>query len=122
MMSLDKCPSLPYLYKPINPSQPRLKIVFQYKIFAKSLFLLKNICSQYLNFKISGKFKGIQACITEKHPTAHVHCVSHNLNLALSNAVNVVPIRNKFGVIEKVYTFFNTRKRRIIKSNSTFSS
>jgi hypothetical protein len=34
--------------------------------------------------------------------------------LALSNAVDVVPIRNIFGVIQKVYTFYNTPKRQII--------
>ncbi|XP_050527818.1 52 kDa repressor of the inhibitor of the protein kinase-like [Daktulosphaira vitifoliae] len=60
---------------------------------------------------MSGRFKGVQACITEKYPTAlYVHCVSHSLNLALSNAVDVISIRNSFGVIEKVYTFFNTPK------------
>jgi len=67
---------------------------------------------------MSGKFKGVQARIIEKYPTAlYVHCVSHSLNLALSNAVDVVPIRNSFGVIEKVYTFFNTPKRQIILKN-----
>ncbi|CAI6359458.1 unnamed protein product [Macrosiphum euphorbiae] len=40
-----------------------------------------------------------------------------SLNLALSNAGDVVPIRNSFGVIEKVYTFFNTPKRQIILKN-----
>ncbi|XP_050520334.1 52 kDa repressor of the inhibitor of the protein kinase-like [Daktulosphaira vitifoliae] len=51
---------------------------------------------------MSGRFKGVQACITEKYPTAlYVHCVSHSLNLALSNAVDVISIRNSFGVIEK---------------------
>ncbi|XP_050540290.1 52 kDa repressor of the inhibitor of the protein kinase-like [Daktulosphaira vitifoliae] len=67
---------------------------------------------------MSGRFKGVQACITEKYPTAlYVHCVSHSLNLALSNAVDVISIRNSFGVIEKVYTFFNTPKRQIILKN-----
>jgi len=67
---------------------------------------------------MSGKFKGVQEYIIEKYPTAlYVHCVSHSLNLALSNAVDLVPIRNSFGVIEKVYTFFNTPKRQIILKN-----
>lgn len=64
---------------------------------------------------MSGKFIGVQVRIIEKYPTAlYVNCVSHSINLALSNAVDVVPIRNSFGVIEKVYTFFNTPKRQII--------
>lgn len=37
--------------------------------------------------------------------------------MALSNAVDLVPIRNSFGVMEKVYTFFNTTKRLIVLKN-----
>lgn len=52
----------------------------------------------------------------EKYPTAlYVHYISHSLNLVLSNAVDLVPIRNSFDV--KVYTFFNTQKRQIVLKN-----
>lgn len=52
---------------------------------------------------MSGKFNGAQACIQEAHPTAiYVHCASHSLNLALSNATEVSSIRNCFGIVEKV--------------------
>jgi hypothetical protein len=76
---------------------------------------------------MSGQFKGVQALITNKYPTAiYVHCVSHSLNLALSNAAEVVPIRNAFGILEKIYTFFNTPKRQdILQHNietSTYNS
>ncbi|XP_046684428.1 52 kDa repressor of the inhibitor of the protein kinase-like [Homalodisca vitripennis] len=64
---------------------------------------------------MSGKFNGTQACIQEAHPTAiFVHCASHSLNLALSNASEVAPIRNCFGIVERVYNFFNTPKRQAV--------
>jgi hypothetical protein len=75
---------------------------------------------------MSGKFKGVQACITKIYPTVlYVNCVLHSLNLDLSNNINVVPIRNSFGVVEKVYTFYNIPTKTsnyLKKSNSTFSS
>jgi hypothetical protein len=64
---------------------------------------------------MSGKFKGTQAYIPEKYPTAlYLHCVSHSLNLAISNSAEVSSIRNCFGVTEKIYTFFNTPKRQLV--------
>ncbi|KAK4876004.1 hypothetical protein RN001_012426 [Aquatica leii] len=68
---------------------------------------------------MSGKFRGAQAIINKKYPKAlYVHCVSHSLNLALSNAGEVPPIRNCFGIVEKIYAFFNTPKRQLILQNS----
>lgn len=64
---------------------------------------------------MSGSFRGTQAIINNKYPKAlYVHCVSHSLNLALSNAAEVPSIRNCFGIIEKIYAFFNTPKRQLI--------
>ncbi|KAK4871959.1 hypothetical protein RN001_016083, partial [Aquatica leii] len=57
---------------------------------------------------MSGKFRG-------------EHCVSHSLNLALSNAGEVPPIRNCFGIVEKMYAFFNTPKRQLISQKSADS-
>ncbi|CAI6343853.1 unnamed protein product [Macrosiphum euphorbiae] len=72
---------------------------------------------------MSGQFKGVQAFISNKYPTAiYVHCVSHSLNLALSNAAEVVPIRNAFGIIQKIYTFFNTPKRQNVLQNNIETS
>lgn len=62
---------------------------------------------------MSGHLKGTQACIAKDHPTAlYVHCAAHNLNLAISSASGIPPIRNCMGTIEKVYTFFNTPIRQ----------
>jgi len=61
---------------------------------------------------MSGKCRGVQAIICEKYPHAlYVHCAAHSLNLAVSTASNIKPIRNCLGILEKMYTFFNTPKR-----------
>ena len=45
---------------------------------------------------MSGKYKGVQACIREKYPMVHfTHCASHSLNLAIAKA-NTVVVRNTF--------------------------
>lgn len=62
---------------------------------------------------MSGQFKGVKSIIQTKYPKAlYVHCVVHSLNLAVSSACDLRPIRNCLGVIEKMYCFFNTPKRR----------
>lgn len=67
---------------------------------------------------MSGKYKGVQAIVREKYPKAiYVHCAAHTLNLAVSNASNIQPIRNCLGIIEKLYDFFNTPKRQNILLN-----
>ncbi|KAF0711672.1 52 kDa repressor of the inhibitor of the protein kinase-like [Aphis craccivora] len=44
---------------------------------------------------MSGKYKGVQAIVREKYPKAiYVHCAAHTLNLAVSKASNIQPIRN----------------------------
>jgi hypothetical protein len=61
---------------------------------------------------MSGKFKGVQAIIREQYPQAiYVHCAAHSLNLAVSTASNIKPIRNCLGILEKMYVFFKTPKR-----------
>lgn len=62
---------------------------------------------------MSGKYNGVQAHVTKLHPKAiYVHCFSHSLNLAISNSTNVQDIRNCIGIVEKLYTFFETPKRK----------
>jgi len=61
---------------------------------------------------MSGKFNGVQAIIREQYPQAiYVHCAAHSLNLAVSTASNIKPIRNCLGILEKMYVFFKTPKR-----------
>lgn len=64
---------------------------------------------------MSGKFKGVQAIIREQYPQAiyYVHCAAHSLNLAVSTAINIKPIRNCLGILEKMYVFFKTPKRKM---------
>lgn len=62
---------------------------------------------------MSGQYKGVQAIIKKKYPKAiYVHCSAHSLNLAVSTASGIQPIRNCLGVIEKYYIFLNTPKRK----------
>ncbi|KAG5888040.1 hypothetical protein JTB14_027834 [Gonioctena quinquepunctata] len=71
---------------------------------------------------MSGQLKGTQACIAKHHPTAlYVHCAAHNLNLAISGASEIPPIRNCMGTIEKVYTFFNTPKKQQVLQHQVHS-
>lgn len=61
---------------------------------------------------LSGRFHGAQSYVRVVQPlTLYVHCGAHNLNLAVSDACAVAPIRNCLGTIGSVYTFMNTPKR-----------
>lgn len=64
---------------------------------------------------MAGQFKGVQTLVRSKYPKAlYVHCAAHSLNLAVSTASGIKPIRNCLGLIEKAYTFFNTPKRNSV--------
>lgn len=63
------------------------------------------------------KFNGAQTHIRTTFPKAiYVHCAAHSLNLAVSTACNIQPIRNCLGIIKKLYIFFNTPKRHVLLS------
>ncbi|KAG5882840.1 hypothetical protein JTB14_022351 [Gonioctena quinquepunctata] len=71
---------------------------------------------------MSGQLKGTQVCIAKHYPTAlYVHCAAHNLNLTISGASEIPPIRNCMGTIGKVYTFFNTPKRQQVLQHQVHS-
>ena len=56
---------------------------------------------------MSGKYKGVQACIREKYPMVHyTHCTSHSLNLAIAKA-NTVVVRNTFSSLASIISFFD---------------
>lgn len=68
---------------------------------------------------MSGHLKGVQTIIRATYPKAlYVHCVAHSLNLAVSKASNILPIRNCLGVVEKIYGFFNSPKRQNVLLNT----
>lgn len=74
-----------------------------------------NICGQGYDgaSNMSGHIKGVQTIIRAQYPKAlYVHCVAHTLNLAVSSACNIQPIRNCLGTIQKMYSFFNFPKRQ----------
>ena len=56
---------------------------------------------------MSGKYKGVQACIREKYPVVHyTHCSSHSLNLAIGKANNAV-LGNVFSNLSSIIPFFH---------------
>lgn len=60
-----------------------------------------------------GHFRGVQACIRQTLPLAlYTHCSSHTLNLCLSDASNIPPIRNCMGIIKEVCGFFHMSAKR----------
>ena len=62
---------------------------------------------------MSGKFKGLQNLIRQHNPLAfYIHCASHSLNLALSDASEVQEIQNCFDLIKKIWYFFQSPVRQ----------
>lgn len=62
---------------------------------------------------MSGEFRGVQAYVQEKVPSAvYTHCASHSLNLCLSDASKVSFVRNCMGVIKEVNAFFHMSAKR----------
>ncbi|KAK9710818.1 hypothetical protein QE152_g25803 [Popillia japonica] len=60
-----------------------------------------------------GSFRGVQSIIREEYPRAiYTHCASHCLNLCLSDVSKVTCIRNAFGTINEVCTFFRRSAKR----------
>ncbi|KAK9753674.1 hypothetical protein QE152_g1848 [Popillia japonica] len=57
-----------------------------------------------------GSFRGVQSIIREEYPSRI--CASHCLNLCLSDASKVTSIRNAFGTINEVCTFFRRSAKR----------
>ncbi|XP_074030566.1 52 kDa repressor of the inhibitor of the protein kinase [Leptinotarsa decemlineata] len=66
-------------------------------------------------FAMSGAFNGVQAFMKKGVPSAlYVHCSSHSLNLAISDACNSTMIRNCMGTVSKTYDFLHTPKRQAV--------
>lgn len=56
---------------------------------------------------MSGHVNGVQARMKNLYPLMmYVHCYSHRLNLALSNAMSVPPVRNCLGIVNDVVNLF----------------
>lgn len=67
---------------------------------------------------MSGRFNGAQKYVSDKNNLAlYVHCASHSLNLAISDACEISFIRNCIGSLASVYNFFNTPKRQAVLQN-----
>ena len=76
---------------------------------------------------MSGAYSGVQSRILEKMPNAlYVHCVAHNLNLALISCLvsQVQEVSQFFNVIQKLYKVFGASIKRwdILSSFTTVSN
>lgn len=62
---------------------------------------------------MSGAYRGVQARIRSMYPLAlYTHCCSHVLNLVVSSASQLSPIRNAMGVISEICVFLSRSAQR----------
>ncbi|XP_043065493.1 52 kDa repressor of the inhibitor of the protein kinase-like [Drosophila ficusphila] len=74
---------------------------------------------------MSGQLKGCAAIVKKTCPDAlYLHCANHNLNLAITHACDIAPIRNCIGTVKQVVNFFrlsskagNLLKKHILAEN-----
>lgn len=68
---------------------------------------------------MSGQYNGCAAKIIKICPEAvYVHCANHNLNLAITHACKITPIRNCLGTIKKIVNYFRkSNKAGLILKN-----
>lgn len=62
---------------------------------------------------MTGKFNGVQAIIRGTHTKAlYIHCAAHSFNLAVCTSSDIKSVKNCLGIVERLYVFFNTPKRK----------
>lgn len=62
---------------------------------------------------MSGEIQGCAARITEEFPQAiYVHCISHSLNLAVSDTCKIPAVRNSIATINEIIKFFRNSPKR----------
>lgn len=62
---------------------------------------------------MSGHVRGVQARIQEEYPGAvYVHCLSHNLNLAIGHSCTIVSVRNMYNIVQKLTAFITASPKR----------
>lgn len=73
---------------------------------------------------LSGKYRGLQALIKERVPTAvYVHCAAHNLNLVINDSVSdISEIRGFYTTVQQIYVFFSESLPRWQKLNSALDN
>ncbi|CAG9797665.1 unnamed protein product [Chironomus riparius] len=68
---------------------------------------------------MSGQKSGVAKRIRDKYPSAiYVHCMSHSLNLVLTNSCNIALLKNCNDTIKQIFNFFNSPKRQHTLSES----
>jgi Domain of unknown function (DUF4371) len=68
---------------------------------------------------MAGEKSGVAVRVKKFYPKAlYVHCLSHCLNLVLTDSCNLLLIKNCNNVIRSIYNYFNTPKRQNILSDA----
>ncbi|MGH0138678.1 UNVERIFIED_CONTAM: hypothetical protein FKN15_067491 [Acipenser sinensis] len=63
---------------------------------------------------MSGKIRGVQACIREKYPSAaYVHCRKHSLNLTITHSTRIPLVRNPLNTVQEIVAFVTASPKRM---------
>ena len=116
-------------YKPLEVTDAE-SITEMLKSFVSELGLSLSDCrgQSYDGAAVmSGHCSGVQTRLRQLEPRAlFVVCNNHALNLAVIEACNNTYIRNMFGTLQALHTFFNGSKRHAVlehcKQNASISS
>jgi hypothetical protein len=72
---------------------------------------------------MTGHVGGCASLISKDYPSAiYVHCASHSLHLALSDACKVDAIRNTIGTMKEMITFIRSSEKRVDKLKEQITS
>jgi hypothetical protein len=72
---------------------------------------------------MKGLLGGCRAITYKDYPSAiYVHCVSHSLNLVLSDACKVDAIRNTTGTMKEIITFIRASEKRVDRLKEQITS
>lgn len=88
---------------------PAFVVFYKFKIHGTGTAALNKV--YYLGYdgarNMSGQYNGCAAKVRESCPEAvYVHCASHSLNLAITHACDVAPIRNCIATIKETVNYF----------------
>ncbi|RXM28164.1 52 kDa repressor of the inhibitor of the protein kinase [Acipenser ruthenus] len=63
---------------------------------------------------MSGKIRGVQACVREKYPSAaYLHCRNHSLNLTITHSTRIPLVRNTLNTVQEIVAFVTASPKRM---------
>jgi len=70
------------------------------------------ICTDTCNLMVGEQKGAVNEILKHATNAIHTRCYSHSLNLSLSRTINVQSLRNCFGNIKEIISFFNSSAKR----------